>query len=203
MPRNARNARDLGGMAPALLVSIVKSVRMSDRLVIAGAYGVVSRRLAALLIILQPLHGERLLDVGRGIGTHAFPMALCVGPTGRIVVLDVQHEMLGEIARRAADTGVTNIRSVQADATNLPYVDAVFDGAFLIGVLGEVPDQDTALRELRRVLKPAGRLVIGEIAFDPDFSSLSAVSARMARAGFMFDRKVGIPVAYLARFQRV
>lgn len=153
-------------------------------------------------LILQPRRGERLLEVGPGIGTHALPVAAPLAPDGFLMVFDVQREMLNEIERRAAKAGITNIRSTQGDATRLPYVDRVFDGAYLIGVLGEIPDQDAALRELWRVLKPHGRLVIGEIFVDPDFSSLASVRGRMRRAGFVFRNKLGVAPAYLARFQR-
>ena len=64
--------------------------------------------------------------------------------------------------RRARRAGVHNIVASRGDAERLPYPDGQFDAAYLIGVLGEIPDQTAALRELRRVLKPEGRLVIGE-----------------------------------------
>ncbi len=153
--------------------------------------------------ILQPRMGERLLEVGPGIGTHALRVASAVAPGGLLVVLDVQREMLNGITRRAANGGITNIHPTNGDATHLPYADDVFDGAYLIGVLGEIPDQDAALRQLQRVVKPDGRLVIGEIFIDPDFSSLRVVRERVKQAGFLFCSKVGIGPAYLARFQRV
>jgi ubiquinone/menaquinone biosynthesis C-methylase UbiE len=73
--------------------------------------------------------------------------------------------MLDDVMSRARTQGITNIRA----ARGLPYGDGTFDAAYLVGVLGEIPDEPTALRELRRVLKPNGRLVIGEVFFDPDF----------------------------------
>lgn len=152
--------------------------------------------------ILQPRKGERLLEVGPGVGTHALRIASAVVPGGLLVVLDVQRQMLNEVTRRAARREITNIHATNGDAMHLPFSDDAFDGAYLIGVLGEIPEQDTALRELQRVLKPGGRLVIGEIFFDPDFSSLRVVRERMKQAGFLFCSKVGIAPAYLARFQR-
>jgi ubiquinone/menaquinone biosynthesis C-methylase UbiE len=116
-------------------------------------------------------------------------------------VLDVQQEMLDAVVRRARAAGITNIASRQGDAAHLPYADQTFDGAYLITVLGEIPDGDSALRELARVLKPTGRLVIGELFVDPDFVSLRTLRARAEQAGFVFSRKVGSTLAYLARFE--
>src|SRR5262245_18022581 len=122
-----------------------------------------------LKLVLQPRSGERILEVGPGIGVHALPIADALLPDGVLDVLDVQQEMLDHLARRAAQGGLTNIVPQQGDAQKLPYPDRTFDAAYLIGVLGEIPDASMALRELRRVLKPDGRLIISELAIDPDF----------------------------------
>jgi len=60
-----------------------------------------------------------------------------------------------------------NITPTRSDARELPYEDDSFDAAYLVAVLGEIPDQNAALRELARVLKPGGRLVVGELVGDP------------------------------------
>lgn len=150
--------------------------------------------------ILDPKRGERLLEIGAGIGVHAIPIGSSIAPDGVLDVLDVQQEMLNDLVRRASKAGITNIVPTQGDARKLPYPDCSFDGAYLIGVLGEIPDQDVALQELRRVLKPTGRVVIGEVFIDPDFVRLSELEHRMSRAGFSFERQTGPCVAYLARF---
>ena len=151
--------------------------------------------------ILQPRNGEHVLEVGPGIGTHALPIASALGPGGALDVLDVQREMLEAVIRRAHAAGVTNITSREGDAAHLPYADETFDGAYMIGVLGEIPDGDGALRELARVLKPAGRLVIGELFVDPDFVPLRRLRARARAAGFIFRNELGGALAYLARFE--
>ena len=106
-------------------------------------------------------------------------MASSLAPDGTLDVFDVQHAMLDDVMARARAQGVTNIRAKQGDTQELPYRDGTFDGAYLVGVLGEIPDEHTALRELRRVLKPNGRLVIGEVFFDPDFVRFSSLKARV------------------------
>ena len=151
--------------------------------------------------ILQPRSGERLLEVGPGIGVHALPVAVSLAPNGTLDILDVQQEMLDDVMRRASRAGITHITATPGDAQKLPYPDGVFDGAYLVGVLGEIPDGQAALRELRRVLKPSGRLVIGEVFFDPDFVGFGSLKGRVEQASFAFERRLGGSFSYLARFR--
>ncbi|MDX1384136.1 MAG: methyltransferase domain-containing protein [Thermoanaerobaculia bacterium] len=150
--------------------------------------------------LLEPRPGERVLEIGPGPGLHAVPVAASLVPGGRLEVLDVQLAMLRDVLKRAADREVVGIAATQGDACSLPYGDASFDAACLIGVLGEIPDGDAALRELRRVLKPGGRVVVGEVFFDPDFVRLGELERRMGLASFALDRKQGGSLSFLARF---
>jgi len=128
-------------------------------------------------------------------------VARWVAPDGSVDILDIQQEMLDETMRRAEREGLRNITPALADASGrFPYADAIFEAAYLNGVLGEIPDRSQALSELRRVLKPAGRLVVGEVAFDPDFVPLRQLRHLAEPAGFRFDRRDGPPFAYFARF---
>ncbi|MEW6735892.1 MAG: methyltransferase domain-containing protein, partial [Acidobacteriota bacterium] len=111
--------------------------------------------------ILELKEGERLLEIGPGNGIHALPVASALTPKGRLDVLDIQQAMLLDLMDRAQAKKLANIFPTQGDATRLPYVDNTFDAVYLITVLGEIPAADQALREIRRVLKPKGRLVIG------------------------------------------
>ena len=151
--------------------------------------------------ILEPRRGERILEIGPGIGIHALAVAGALAPDGTLDVLDVQQAMLDDVMRRARTAAITNIAATLGDARRLPYPDASFDAAYLVGVLGEVPDEVAALRELRRVLKPTGRLVLGEVAFDPDFVTFGSLAEQMRRAGFAFERRLGGALSYLARFR--
>lgn len=150
--------------------------------------------------ILDPRSGERLLEIGPGIGVHALPVAAALDPGGTLNVLDVQPAMLDDLMGRAAQAGIKNIIATRGDARTLPFPDRTFDGAYLISVLGEIPDYDLALQELRRVLRPNGRLVVGEFFVDPDFITTTELQRRISRAGFAFNRRIGPSLAYLARF---
>jgi SAM-dependent methyltransferase len=156
-----------------------------------------------LRAILEPHAGERVLEIGPGVGIHSVPVAAALAPGGRLDVVDVQQSMLDDVVRRARAAGVTNIALHCGDARHLPHADASFDAAYLIGVLGEIPDGDAALRELHRVLKPDGRLVIGEVLFDPDFVPLGALTRRARAAAFALERRLGSRASYLARFRRL
>jgi ubiquinone/menaquinone biosynthesis C-methylase UbiE len=124
-----------------------------------------------------------------------------LSPEGRLDVLDVQQEMLDHTLRRAEEHGIDNITPARSDARELPYPDDSFDGAYLVTVLGEIPDQDAALRELRRVVKPGGRIVVGELFGDPHMVTHSALAKRAGSAGLRVERKLGGSLWHFTRLQ--
>jgi ubiquinone/menaquinone biosynthesis C-methylase UbiE len=155
---------------------------------------------ARLREILEPVPGERVLEVGPGTGYYSLPVADWLGPEGSLDVFDLQQEMLDHTMRRAGERGLANITPTQGDARQLPYDDAAFDAAYLVTVLGEIPDQAAALAELRRTLKPTGRLVVGELFGDPHMVTEGALRERAEAAGLRFERRVGGKLGFFARF---
>jgi ubiquinone/menaquinone biosynthesis C-methylase UbiE len=141
--------------------------------------------------ILEPRPGEHVLEVGPGTGYYALPMASWLAPEGLLDVVDLQQEMLDHTSRRAREQGIANIVPTRADATSLPYPDQSFDAAYLVTVLGEIPDQGAALRELRRVVKPEGRIVVGELFGDPHMVTHGALRNRATASGLRVDHKLG------------
>jgi ubiquinone/menaquinone biosynthesis C-methylase UbiE len=152
-----------------------------------------------LLRILAPVPGERLLEVGPGTGYYTLDVARRLEPGGQLDVLDLQSAMLEETMRRAAARGVRNVVPTQGNALALPYPGATFDGAYLVATLGEVPDGNRALRELRRVLKHGGRLIVGEGQPDPHMVSLRDLREQAEAVGLRYERHRG-RFGYLARF---
>lgn len=108
--------------------------------------------------------------------------------------------MLDHVLRRARERSIANVAATQGDAQSLPYPDNSFDAAYLTAVLGEVPDQELALRELGRVLKPGGHLVVGEVFPDFHMVPFRSLRERAERAGLVFERRLGGPLGYFARF---
>ena len=84
--------------------------------------------------------------------------------------------------RARGERGLANVVPTQGDATELPYEDDSIDAVVLTAVLGEIPDPVAALREIRRVLKPDGRLVVGELFGDPHFTTLGSPQAPVGRS---------------------
>jgi ubiquinone/menaquinone biosynthesis C-methylase UbiE len=146
---------------------------------------------ARLREILEPRPGERMLEVGPGTGYYALPVASWLAPNGRLDVVDLQQEMLDHTSGRAREQGIGNLVPTRADATSLPYQDGSFDAAYLVAVLGEIPDQGAALRELRRVVRPGGRIVVGELFGDPHMVTHGALRNRAAASGLQVDHKLG------------
>jgi len=144
--------------------------------------------------------GERILEVGPGTGLQALHVARQLGDGGRLDIVDVQDEMLDHVMRRARARGVGSIVPTRADARKLPFPDGTFDAAYLVTVLGEIPEPPAAVRELRRVLRPSGRLVVGEF-FDRHFVPFADLLRHADAAGLSMSVRLGPPLAYLARLR--
>ena len=148
---------------------------------------------------LRPEPGERVLEIGVGTGYYSLDLAGWLGPGGTLELFDLQREFLDHTLRRAAERGLDNLVATQGDATALPYEDDSIDAVVLTAVLGEIPDQDAALREIARVLKPDGRLVAGELFGDPHFTTPGALERRASGAGLRLEERNGPWIGYFAR----
>jgi len=107
--------------------------------------------------------GERVVDVGAGAGIDSLIAARMVGSTGQVVGVDMTAEMLEKARGAAAEAGLTNVEFREGYGEALPVEDGWADVVISNGVLNLMPDKRKALQEMARVLKPEGRLQIGDI----------------------------------------
>lgn len=110
-----------------------------------------------------PPAGAHIVDVGCGAGIDSLIAARMVGPEGAVVGVDMTPAMLDRARTSAARGGFTNVQFHEGLAESLPVPDAWADVVISNGVLNLFPDKLAGLREMARVLKPGGRLQIGDI----------------------------------------
>jgi arsenite methyltransferase len=108
--------------------------------------------------------GENVVDVGSGAGADSLIAAQMVGPSGRVIGVDMTPEMLSKARRNALESGIANVEFREGYLESLPVQDAWADVIISNGVLNLVPDKEAALLEMYRVLKPGGRIQIADIA---------------------------------------
>ena len=147
--------------------------------------------------------GERVLELGPGPGAFTVEAARRVGPHGRLIAVDIQPRMIAQVEARVRQAGLTNVETHVASAHRLPLSAASVDRAFLITVLGEIPDPNRALAELHRVLAPDGVLSVGEAFPDPDYPFASETIRRVEAAGFRLAERHGNFWEYTLNFRRV
>ena len=108
--------------------------------------------------------GERIVDVGSGAGFDSFIAAGQVGPDGRVVGVDMTAEMLAKARASAQALGLDQVEFREGLAEQLPVADGWADTVISNGVINLCPDKKAVFAEIRRVLRPGGRLQFADIA---------------------------------------
>ncbi len=115
------------------------------------------------ITVANPQPGQQVLDIAGGTGDLSRSFARRVGPTGRVVHTDINEAMLREGRNRLLDEGLV-LPTLVCDAEKLPFADNHFDIVSVAFGLRNMTHKDQALAEMRRVLKPGGKLLVLEFS---------------------------------------
>ena len=174
----------------------------------------IAARRAALTAALAPRPGERVADVGAGTGLFLEPFSRAVGPTGRVLAVDISPKFAEHLRERARVEGLANVEVVLCDERDSGLAPASVDAVFVCDTYHHFTYPQTTLASLHRALRPGGRLVV------VDFERIEGVSsewvlghvragkdvfrAEIEAAGFELvdEPDAGLAENYVLRFRR-
>lgn len=141
--------------------------------------------------------GMTVLDLGCGTGTFTLEMARMVGEDGMVYAVDLQQPMVDAVRERADEADLTNRISAHCSgAYALPLAEDSCDLVIVIATLSQIPDRLAALLELRRVLRPGGRLAVSEELADPAYVPSNVERRWIEDSGFEFIEQKWNPLCY-------
>jgi cyclopropane fatty-acyl-phospholipid synthase-like methyltransferase len=146
--------------------------------------------------------GNRVLDVGPGIGFFTIPMARMVGTRGQVVAADIQEEMLAAIRKRAARDGVHERINLQLVSSGMPEIEGKFDFILTFWMAHEVADHPTFFARLHSLLADNGRFLLVEPKLHVGKKRFSAAVQAAKSSGFKLVDDPAIPLSMSALFIR-
>src|SRR5688572_33350334 len=149
-----------------------------------------------MLASLEIKKGAVVADIGAGVGYHTWRLAEIVGPTGKVIAEDIQADMIRMLAKNIEDRQLANVQIVLGTPTNPRLPENAVDLVLMVDVYHEFSDPAAMMTQIRKSLKPDGRLVLVEFRQeDPNVPiqplhkmSLQQVRSELEPMGFKFDK---------------
>jgi ubiquinone/menaquinone biosynthesis C-methylase UbiE len=142
-----------------------------------------------------------VLEIGPGPGYFSTHVAQRLSK-GRLVLLDIQQEMLDYAKKRLDKKKIANVDYRLTDGHSLDLESNCFDRIFMVTVLGEVDDKDSYLKDIYRILKEDGVLSISELAGDPDKLELDEIQSLVSAYGFEVKEVFGSRLNFTVNFAK-
>ncbi|MCW8946465.1 MAG: methyltransferase domain-containing protein [Sedimenticola thiotaurini] len=144
---------------------------------------------------------HKVLEIGPGPGYFSTHVAKKL-KRGRLVLLDIQCEMLDFSKKRLDKRKITNVEYKLTDGVSIDLESDDFDRIFMVTVIGEVDNQSNYLNEINRILKEDGVLSISELAGDPDKLSIEELQSLVTAHGFEASDIFGSKLNYTVNFRK-
>jgi ubiquinone/menaquinone biosynthesis C-methylase UbiE len=144
---------------------------------------------------------HKVLEIGPGPGYFSTHIAKKL-KRGRLVLLDIQQEMLDFSKKRLIKRNITNVDYLLTDGNSLGLESGIFDRVFMVTVIGEVDNKESYLKEIYRILKDDGILSISELAGDPDKLSIDEIQLLVSACGFETSEVFGNKLNYTINLRK-
>jgi ubiquinone/menaquinone biosynthesis C-methylase UbiE len=150
---------------------------------------------------LELKEDSNVLEVGPGPGYFSIAIAKTLS-RGKLVLADIQQEMLDYARKRINKKGITNVDYYLCNGIEFEFPDNSFDRIFMVTVLGEIENKTAYISEFNRIIKSGGILSISELAGDPDKFSVEEVKELVQNLGFEFYKIFGNNKNYTINFKK-
>jgi len=191
----------LAGIA-AVLLGIVIAVRYALPSFLVQPFVTAAADEKTVLSRLHLSPGMHVLDAGCGSGRLAIPIAKRVWPSGLVIALDNDKNILAELAASLKRRGVGNVKTYTSDIVTAPIKASYFDRVVMTALLGCLKSRDGAIRRALRVLKPGGILSVTEVAIGGKYASAAEVQRLALDAGFRKSFEYKGWLSYTANFEK-
>ena len=150
---------------------------------------------------LELQQNHTVLEIGPGPGYFSLPIAMTL-KNGKLVLLDIQQEMLDMARKRMTKRNITNVEYELCDGKSIALESKSFDRVFMVTVIGEIDNKDLYLKEINRILKDDGILSISELAGDPDKLTQEELKALVTKYDFQTNKTYGNKRNYTMNFTK-